>query len=108
MITDITLGQYFPIESVIHKIDPRAKILFTIVYIVLVFLADSPITYGLIAFFCISVILLSKISFSVVIKSVKPMFFVILITAIINFSRFYKRFRDFGLKNLGQKSVDKV
>jgi len=84
MITDITLGQYFPIESAIHKIDPRAKILFTIVYIILVFLADSPISYGFVALFCISVILLSKIKFSVVIKSVKPMLFVILITAIIN------------------------
>ena len=84
MITDITLGQYFPIESVIHKIDPRAKILFTLLYIVLVFFADSLITYALVAFFCMSVIVLSKIKFSVVIKSVKPMLFVILVTAIIN------------------------
>ena len=58
--------------------------MFTLVYIILVFLADSPISYGLVALFCILVILLSKIKFSVVIKSVKPMFFVILITAIIN------------------------
>ncbi len=84
MLRDITLGQYFPIDSVIHKIDPRAKILFTMLYIILVFLADSYITYGLVAFFSISVVVLSKIKFSAILKSLKPMLFIIIITAIIN------------------------
>ncbi|MBO5743396.1 MAG: energy-coupling factor transporter transmembrane protein EcfT [Clostridia bacterium] len=84
MLTDITLGQYFPIDSVIHKIDPRAKILFTLFYIILVFLADSYVTYGLVALFSISVVVLSKIKFTVVLKSLKPMLFVIIITAVIN------------------------
>ena len=84
MITDITLGQYFPLESVIHRLDPRSKILFTLLYIILVFLADSFVTYSLVALFCISVVLLSKIKFSVVLKSIKPMLFVIIVTAVIN------------------------
>ena len=84
MITDITLGQYFPIESCIHKIDPRLKIIFTLVYIVLVFFANTILTYSLIALFCFIVIMLSKIKLSVVLKSVKPMLLVILITAFIN------------------------
>lgn len=84
MLRDITLGQYFPIDSIIHKIDPRAKILFTLVYIILVFLADSYVTYGLVALFSISVVVLSKIKFSVVLKSLKPMLFVIIVTAVIN------------------------
>lgn len=84
MIKDITLGQYFPLDSVIHKIDPRFKILFTLFYIILIFFANSPITYSLIGLFCISIVLLSKIKFLVVLKSVKSLMFVIIITAIIN------------------------
>lgn len=84
MLKDITLGQYFPIDSYIHKIDPRFKIIFTLVYIILVFFADSPALYLLVGGFCAAVIILSKIKFTVVLKSVKPMFFVILLTALIN------------------------
>ena len=84
MIKDITLGQYFPIDSCIHKIDPRFKIIFTLVYIILVFFADSVAGYFLVGAFCAMVILLSKIKFTVVLKSVKPMFFIIVFTALIN------------------------
>lgn len=84
MIKDITLGQYFPIDSPVHRIDPRFKIIFTIVYIILVFFADSPLTYGLIALFSFGVIYLSRIKFLVVLKSVKQLMFIILITALIN------------------------
>lgn len=84
MIKDITLGQYFPLDSVIHKIDPRFKIIFTILYIILVFFADSIATYSLVAVFCAMVILLSRIRFSIVVKSLKPLIFVIIITAFIN------------------------
>ncbi len=84
MIKDITLGQYFPIDSVIHRIDPRFKIIFTILYIVLIFFANSVLTYLLVAFFCLSVIFLSGIKFITIIKSVKQLMFVIIITAIIN------------------------
>lgn len=51
MLKDITLGQYFPGESVIHKLDPRFKILFTIFYIVTVFLAKSVEAYVVVAVF---------------------------------------------------------
>ncbi len=84
MIKDITLGQYFPLDSVIHKIDPRFKIIFTILYIILVFFADSLATYSLVALFCIAVIFLSRVNFSLVLKSIKPLVFVILLTGLIN------------------------
>lgn len=84
MIKDITLGQYFPLDSPIHRIDPRFKIIFTLLYIILVFFADSVATYSLVALFCFGVVFLSKIKLSVVLKSVKPLMFVILFTAIIN------------------------
>jgi len=84
MIKDITLGQYFPMDSPIHKIDPRFKILFTLFYIILIFFANSVLTYSLVGVFCIAVVLLSKIRFTVVLKSVKSLMYVIIITAVIN------------------------
>jgi len=84
MIKDITLGQYFPLDSLIHRLDPRFKIIFTLIYIILVFFANSFATYSLIALFCFTVVFMSKIKFIVVLKSVKPLLFVIIFTAIIN------------------------
>ncbi len=84
MLKDITLGQYFPLDSVIHRLDPRFKIIFTILYIVLIFFANSPMTYLFVALFCFLVIRLSKIKVLTVLKSVKQLVFVILITAVIN------------------------
>ena len=47
MLTDITLGQYYPGNSCIHRLDPRTKILSVLFYMVMVFMADSPLSYGL-------------------------------------------------------------
>lgn len=84
MLKDITLGQYFPIDSVIHKIDPRFKIMFTLCYIVLIFFASSPAGYLAVGIFSFLVIKLSKVGFTVVLKSLKPLLFIICFTAVIN------------------------
>ena len=84
MIKDITLGQYFPGNSVIHKLDPRMKIILTVLYIVLVFLAKSLVSYLLLVFFVLIMLLLSKLPIKPVLNGVKPVLFVILFTAIIN------------------------
>lgn len=84
MLTDITLGQYIPADSPVHKLDPRIKIIGVFIYIVAVFLAKSFISY---IFLCIStflIIKLSKIRFITVIKGVKPLIFIIIFTAFIN------------------------
>ena len=47
MIRDITLGQYYPVDSVIHRLDPRTKLFGTLIFIVSLFLADSLIGYGI-------------------------------------------------------------
>ena len=84
MISDITLGQFFPGDSVIHRLDPRTKIILSIIFIVSVFLASTPIAFlGLILFTAI-VIGVSKISFKVILKGIKPIVIVLIITAIIN------------------------
>ncbi len=84
MISDITLGQFFPGESIIHRLDPRTKILLAIFYIVSVFLADSPISFALLIAFTALLILISKISFKVILKGIKPIIFILVFTAIIN------------------------
>lgn len=84
MLKDITLGQYFPGESLLHRLDPRMKIILTIVYIVGVFLAKNIASFGVILLFSIIMILLSKIPFKIVLKGLKPLIIIIAFTAIIN------------------------
>ena len=84
MIKDITLGQYFPGNSVIHRLDPRMKIVLTVLYIVLVFLAKSLFSYLLLALSVVMMLFLSKLPLKPVLKGIKPVLFVILFTAVIN------------------------
>ena len=53
MLSDITLGQYYPGSSCIHRLDPRTKILAVLCYMVMVFLADVPISYGILIAFLV-------------------------------------------------------
>jgi len=84
MLKDITLGQYYPIDSLIHKIDPRIKILSTILLVVTVFLCKSILEFSVIILFNVGLVLLSKIKFTSIIKAVKPVVFLIVFTALIN------------------------
>lgn len=84
MLKDITLGQYFPTGSVIHKLDPRVKILSAFVFIIAVFIADGAAAYAVVLCFTVYIILLSKIKISLVLRSVKPVIFLVIFTAIIN------------------------
>ena len=84
MLTDITLGQYIPADSPVHKLDPRIKIISVFLYIIAVFFANSPISYVFLFLGTTLVIKVSKIRFMTVIKSLKPLMFLIVFTAIIN------------------------
>ena len=84
MISDITLGQFFPGRSVIHRLDPRTKIILATLFIVSVFVANNPASFLFLAFLTVIMILLSKISLKVIMKGVKPIVFIILFTALIN------------------------
>ena len=84
MLKDMTLGQYFPGNSVIHKLDPRVKIVSVIFYIAAVFSASGTYSYILIALCPILFVLLSGINVGTVMKSVKPLAFIICFTAVIN------------------------
>lgn len=84
MFKDITLGQYFPGDSLLHKLDPRMKLLLSVLYIVLIFMAQSALAYALVLLFTVLMIAVSQISFGTVLRSLKPIFFVLIFTTIVN------------------------
>ncbi len=84
MISDITLGQFFPGYSKIHKLDPRTKIILSVLFIVAVFLANNPLSFAVLVLFSVVLIYISRISFAVVLKSLKPLVFILIFTALIN------------------------
>ncbi len=88
MLKDITLGQYFPGTSFIHKLDPRTKILATLIYIVAIFFAESPASYAILTAFALSVIGASRLPVWLVIKSLKPVWFIAIITLLIHMLTF--------------------
>lgn len=84
MFKNMTLGQYFPGNSVLHRLDPRTKLMATIAYIVLIFLIKSLWGYaGALAFLGIA-IALSGVQFTYVVRGLKPLLFIILFTMVIN------------------------
>ena len=84
MLKDITIGQYFPVESPIHKMDARVKILLAIAYMVVIFLIQNFWGYLLLAAFTGAVIATARIPLKFVFKGLKPLFFFILFTAVLN------------------------
>ncbi len=84
MLKDITLGQFFPGDTVIHRLDPRTKLIMVIVYIVTLFSAEKFLTYGIVLAFLAAVIILSKIQLKTILKSLKPLLFIIVLTAVLN------------------------
>lgn len=84
MIRDITLGQYYQADSVIHRLDPRVKILGTVCFIVSLFITENFIAYGLASVFLITVIRISKVPFKFMVKGMKPILFLLILTVIIN------------------------
>ena len=84
MVRDITLGQYLPGNSIIHKMDPRSKILLLIAYIVVIFLCKNFVSLLIISLFSILIILLTRISFLKYLKSLRMIIFVIILTGIFN------------------------
>ena len=84
MLNDITIGQFFPGNSVIHRMDSRFKIILDIVYVVMLFIADNFYGLGIACVFMVMVYAVSDISFSLILKSLKPVLPIILFTAILN------------------------
>ena len=84
MLKDITIGQFFPGNSAVHRLDPRVKIVLTVALIVLLFLAQGPVSYGLIILFLALVIGISRISPKMVVRGLKPILLIVMFTAVLN------------------------
>ncbi len=84
MLKDITLGQYFPGTTPIHRLDPRTKLVLVVVYIVALFVAGGLLSYGLTALFLALALVLSKIKPTTILKGLKPLILIIVLTGILN------------------------
>ncbi|MFS8541616.1 MAG: energy-coupling factor transporter transmembrane protein EcfT, partial [Tissierellales bacterium] len=84
MLKDITLGQYFPGQSFVHLLDPRIKIIITFLFVILIFFVKTYLGYGMVFLFLVAVIAISKIPPKYVLKGLKPLLFIIILTFILN------------------------
>ncbi len=104
MIKDITLGQFFPGNSFIHKLDPRAKIVITLCFIVALFLCKNFFSLGLLFVSALVAIVLSKISFKVILKGLKMIVVLVVFTGILQIvyndegTVLWKPFEQFGFQ----------
>ena len=73
MIRDITIGQYYPADSPVHKLDPRVKLFATLIYIIALFTFKGILGFGIITLFMVGVIKCSKVPFSYIVKGLKIM-----------------------------------
>ena len=104
MVKDITLGQFFPGSSFIHKLDPRAKIVITLCFIVALFLCKNFFSLGLLFVSALVAIALSKISFKVILKGLKMIVVLVVFTGILQIAYnnegtvLWKPFEQFGFQ----------
>ena len=84
MLKDITLGQFFPGNSVVHRLDPRTKLLMLIVYIVSLFVANNWVSYLLVFCFLATVIAISHIPLKSIFRGMKPLIFILVFTGVLN------------------------
>ena len=84
MIRDITIGQYYPVNSILHRLDPRTKIMCTMFYLISLFVFDNLYGYLVATVFLVTAIGLSKVPFRFIVKGLKPIFMLLMITLVFN------------------------
>ena len=84
MIRDITLGQYFPGDSVIHRLDPRTRIIWTFFYIILLFFMKTAVGFAAFIVLTAVIIALTKIKVKYILRGIKPVLFLLIFTSLIN------------------------
>ena len=84
MLKDITLGQFFPGNTIVHRLDPRTKLLAVVFYIVALFCADSVLTYAMVAAVLATCIVASKVRLKALTKGLKPILIIVIFTAVMN------------------------
>ena len=109
MLKDITLGQFFPGNSIIHRMDPRLKLVITVLYITVLFMCHGPVPYIILGGLLILAVALSKVGFRQVTRGLKPILILLVITTLFNvfytsggeviFSWKFITITDYGLYN---------
>lgn len=85
MLKNITLGQYFPGDSIVHRLDPRTKLLITLLFIIVLFMAgEAPLSYGVLLLCLVAAVTVSRIKPKVMLRGLKPLVIVVAFTAILN------------------------
>ena len=84
MMKDITLGQYFPGSTIVHRLDPRTKLILVIVFIVALFLAKSYLSYGIMTAVVVVCVAMSRIPPKSILRGLKPLLFVLALTTLLN------------------------
>ncbi len=84
MLRDITLGQYYPVDSVIHKLDPRVKLLGTLIFLISLFISNNFIGYIVATCFLASMIMISKVPFSYMVKGMRAIVFILMFSVVMN------------------------
>ena len=84
MLKDITLGQYFPGDTIVHRLDPRSKLILIVLYIAALFQAAGWISYAVVTAVTAMCMILSHITPKNIFKGLKPMLFIIVLTALLN------------------------
>lgn len=81
---DVSLGQYYEADSIIHKLDPRTKLLFVLVFLVATFVARDVYAFALLVGIVVLSVIISKVPFRVILKGLKPLTIIIIFTAVLN------------------------
>ncbi len=83
-MSDFTIGQYYPENSIIHRLDPRVKLFGTLVFIVMLFVVNNFIGFGLMALYLFAIVKMSRIPFRKVVKGVRGIIIILVISALLN------------------------
>jgi len=84
VLKDITLGQFFPGDTIVHRLDPRTKLILTLFYITALFMAKGIVPYALMLVVLLTCLFLSKIKPKAALRGLRPVFIIIMITVILN------------------------
>lgn len=84
MMRDITIGQHFPADSLLHKLDPRIKLIGVLLYVVMIFVCSSVYSYVFVTLCTLITVFMSKVPLKMYLKGLKPLSFIIIFTAILN------------------------
>jgi len=84
MMNNITLGQYIPGDSIIHRADPRTKIILSLVFMVVIFMLNTVWTFAAMALFILMAVIISGVPLRYTLRGLKPLIFIIVFTAVIN------------------------